>query len=163
VAECQSDRCGHRSFPRLDPAIIVLVHRADQCLLGRQNRWPENRFSTIAGFVEPGESLEDALRREVREETNIVVGRCTYLASQPWPFPAALMIGFHADALTEDIRLNDGELAEARWLSREEIIAGTVVLPPRVSVAYRLIQAWFDQGSGPPMDTFDIPAPPFHR
>jgi len=161
VAECENDDGEHRSFPRLDPAIIVLVHHADQCLLGRQTRWPENRFSTIAGFVEPGESLEDAVRREVREETNIVVGSCTYLASQPWPFPAALMIGFHGEALSQDIQLNDGELAEARWLSREKISAGAVVLPPRVSVAYRLIKAWFDQGPGPPIDSFDIQAPSF--
>jgi NAD+ diphosphatase len=142
VMQCQDEQCGHRSFPRLDPAVIVLVHERNRCLLGRQTKWPEGRFSTIAGFVEPGESLEDAIRREVREETNIGVGHCTYLASQPWPFPAALMIGYHAEALTNDIRLNDGELAEAKWLTRDEIRNGAVVLPPRYSIAHRLITTW---------------------
>jgi NAD+ diphosphatase len=145
VMICENETCGDRSFPRLDPAIIVLVHDQNRCLLGRQLLWPEGRFSTIAGFVEPGESLEDAIRREVREETNIRVGQCAYLASQPWPFPAALMIGYHAEALTDDIRLNDGELAEAKWLSREEIQNGAVVLPPRFSIAYRLIDTWLNQ------------------
>ena len=105
----------------------------------------EQRFSTIAGFVEPGESLEDAIRREVREETNISVGECTYLASQPWPFPAALMIGYHAEALTDDIKLNDGELAEAKWLYREEIRDKAVILPPRFSIARRLIETWLEE------------------
>ena len=148
VLQCPVPSCGHRSFPRLDPAIIVLVHRGDRCLLGRQPSWPERRFSTIAGFVEPGESLEDAVRREVQEETNIRLADCRYLASQPWPFPAALMIGFHAAAASEDIRLNDAELAEARWLTRDEIAAGTVILPPRASVAWKLIEAWFDAECG---------------
>ena len=146
VMACSADACGHRSFPRLDPAVIVLVHRGDACLLGRQPGWPEGRYSTIAGFVEPGEGLEDAVRREVHEETNIRVGRCRYFASQPWPFPSALMIGFHAEATTEAIRLNDGELADARWCTREQIAAREVTLPPRTSVAFRLIETWFDQG-----------------
>jgi NAD+ diphosphatase len=149
VLECTSVTCAHRSFPRLDPAIIVLVHRDRHCLLGRQPSWPSERFSTIAGFVEPGESLEDAVRREVAEETNIRVAHCVYLASQPWPFPSALMIGFHALATSDDIRLNDAELAEARWFTRDELSAGSVVLPPRASVAYRLIEAWFDAVPGP--------------
>lgn len=147
VMICENESCGDRSFPRLDPAIIVLVHDQNRCLLGRQLHWPEGRFSTIAGFVEPGESLEDAIRREVREETNIRVGQCAYLASQPWPFPGALMIGYHAEAQTDDIRLNDGELAEAKWLNREEIRNGAVVLPPRFSIAYRLIDTWLNQES----------------
>jgi NAD+ diphosphatase len=113
-----SGQRGHRSFPRLDLAIIVLAHRDQHCPLGRQPTWPADRFSTIAGFVEPGEALEDAVRREVAEETNIVVSHCEYRASQPWPFPASLMIGFHAMAASDDIRLNDGELAEARWFRR---------------------------------------------
>ncbi len=146
---CTQPGCAHRSFPRLDPAIIVLVHRDQHCLLGRQATWPANRFSTIAGFVEPGEALEDAVRREVTEETNIVVSQCQYLASQPWPFPASLMIGFHAMAASDAIRLNDGELAEARWFTREELAGGSVVLPPRASVAYKLIEAWFDAVPGP--------------
>jgi NAD+ diphosphatase len=149
VMECSNADCGRRSFPRLDPAVIVLVHRGDRCLLGRQTKWPEGRFSTIAGFVEPGENLEDAIRREVREETDIRVGKCEYLASQPWPFPSALMIGYQAEAESEAIRLNDGELAEARWLTRGELATGAVVLPPRFSVAYRLIESWFDLVDGP--------------
>lgn len=139
----------HRSFPRLDPAIIVLVHHDQHCLLGRQASWPADRFSTIAGFVEPGESLEDAVRREVREETNIEVGHCRYRGSQPWPFPASLMVGFHAAAASDAIHCNDAELAEARWLTRAEIAAGSVVLPPRSSIAWKLIEAWFDAVPGP--------------
>ena len=146
VMACSDTDCGHRSFPRLDPAVIVLVHRGEQCLLGRQPTWPEGRYSTIAGFVEPGEGLEDSVRREVHEETNIRVGTCRYFASQPWPFPSALMIGFHAEGLSNEIRLNDGELADARWITRDEIATGAITLPPRTSVAFRLIETWFDQG-----------------
>ena len=160
VMTCSQSACSHRSFPRLDPAIIVLVYADDKCLLGRQTRWPDGRFSTIAGFVEPGESLEDSVRREVHEETNIRVGLCSYMASQPWPFPAALMIGFLAEGISNEIRLNDGELAEARWLTRDDIAAGKVVLPPRVSIAYRLLETWFDEGSGANLESLDLPAPP---
>lgn len=149
VMNCSSPSCAHQCFPRLDPAIIVLVHRDQQCLLGRQAIWPEDRFSTIAGFVEPGETLEDAVRREVAEETGIVVTHCRYLASQPWPFPASLMIGFLALAASEDIQTRDGELAEARWFTREALVAGEVVLPSRASVAFRLIESWFDAVPGP--------------
>ena len=149
MLQCSAPACSHRSFPRLDPAVIVLTHSENRCLLGRQPSWPESRFSTIAGFVEPGESLEDAVRREVLEETNVRVGRCQYIASQPWPFPASLMIGFHATATSEEIHLNDAELAEARWVSRPAIAAGAVVLQPRASIAYRLIEAWFDEQPGP--------------
>jgi len=160
VMACTAPQCGHRAFPRLDPAIIVLATRDDQCLLGRKPEWPEGRFSTIAGFVEPGESLEDALRREVHEETNIQVAECRYLGSQPWPFPAALMIGFHARATSDDIACNDGELAEAKWVSRDDIAAEHIVLPPSISIAYRLIEAWFDEGEGPTLASLDLPAPP---
>ena len=160
VMACSDSDCGQRSFPRLDPAIIVLVQRDDVALLGRQASWPERRFSTIAGFVEPGESLEDTLRREVAEETNIRVGAATYRASQPWPFPSALMIGFHAEGLTTDIRLNDGELAEARWVSRRDMTGGDIILPPKMSVAYHLIEAWFDQYDGPALATFGLPDSP---
>jgi NAD+ diphosphatase len=157
VMQCGDVNCAQRSFPRLDPAIIVLVIDRALCLLGRQPSWPEGQFSTIAGFVEPGESLEDAVRREVAEETNIAVGDCRYLASQPWPFPSALMIGFHAEAGSQSIRLNDAELAEARWISREQIVEREVMLPPSASVAYRLIEAWFDSGSDQPLDAL-VPA-----
>jgi NAD+ diphosphatase len=159
VMECGKPGCGHRSFPRLDPAVIVLVQHEDRCLLGRQPAWPEDRFSTIAGFVEPGESLEAAVRREVAEETNVAVGACRYFASQPWPFPAALMIGFHATARSTGIRLNDGELAAARWLTRAQIAAREVTLPPRTSVAFRLIEAWFDAG-GTTLRDLGIEGPP---
>lgn len=146
VMSCTSESCSHRTFPRLDPAVIVLVHRGDSCLLGRRPDWPDGRFSTLAGFVEPGESLEDAVRREVREETDVRVGSLTYVASQPWPFPASLMIGFHGEAQSESIRLNDGELVEACWIRRSQIAAGEVRLPPRQSVAFHLVAQWFDAG-----------------
>lgn len=149
VLGCSAEACGQRSFPRLDPAIIVLVHHAGRCLLGRQASWPAGRFSTIAGFVEPGEALEDAVRREVAEETNIRLAQCRYMGSQPWPFPASLMIGFHAAAASSDILLNDGELAEARWFSRQELATGRVLLPPPASIAWRLIEAWFEAAPGP--------------
>jgi NAD+ diphosphatase len=160
VTECTVPDCGHRSFPRLDPAIIVLVIDAHRCLLGRKSSWPAARFSTIAGFVEPGESLEAALRREVKEETNVEAGACRYLGSQPWPFPAALMIGFHADAVSTVIACNDQELAEARWITREQIVAREITLPPEVSIAYRLIEAWFDDYEGPSLASHALPAPP---
>ncbi len=160
VMACSDQTCGHRSFPRLDPAIIVLVQHQDRCLLGRQPSWPAERFSTLAGFVEPGESLEDAVRREVHEETNVRVTNCRYLASQPWPFPAALMIGFHADANTTELRYNDGELAEARWLSRAQIQAREVTLPPPTSVAFKLIEAWFDRDGEPGLAELGLAGPP---
>jgi len=137
-------------FPRVDPAIIVLVHRGDECLLGRQASWPENQYATIAGFVEPGESLEDAVRREVKEETNVDLSEVSYLASQPWPFPTSLMVGFHAQAVADSpIVLNDQELADARWFSREDIASHRVRVPPAMSIAFHLIETWFDQAGGP--------------
>lgn len=160
---CTDAACDHKSFPRIDPAVIVLVHRDDRCLLGRQAAWPAGRFSTIAGFVEPGEALEDAVIREVHEETNIRVGDCTYIASQPWPFPAAMMLGFHATGLTDDIRFNDGELAEARWLTREDIRAGAIGLPPRESIAFRLIENWFDADGGVRLASLGLDSPMFRR
>jgi NAD+ diphosphatase len=163
VMACTNRDCNHKSFPRIDPAVIVLVHRGDRCLLGRQAAWPEGRFSTIAGFVEPGESLEDAVLREVHEETNIRVGNCTYIGSQPWPFPAAMMLGFHAVGLSDDIRFNDRELVEARWLTRDEIRAGAIGLPPQESIAFRLIEAWFDADGAAPLASLGLDSPMFHR
>jgi len=140
---------GQKLFPRVDPAIIVLVTDGERCLLGRQAQWPAQRFSTIAGFVEPGESLEDAVAREVAEETNIKVANVRYHSSQPWPFPSSLMLGFHAEARSTDIVLNDQELAEARWCVREDILEHRVRVPPPLSISHQLIATWFDRWDGP--------------
>ena len=136
---CCNPDCNQEIYPRTDPAIIVLVADGDRCVLGRQAGWPEGRYSTIAGFVEPGESLEDAVRREVYEETNIRVGAVRYHSSQPWPFPSALMLGFIAEATSDDINLNDGELEDARWFTRDQLKAGKVGLPFSISIARRLV------------------------
>jgi NAD+ diphosphatase len=145
VMRCTRADCGSEAFPRLDPAIIVLVTSADgeRALLGRQAEWPAGRYSTIAGFVEPGESLEDAVVREVAEETGVQVGDVRYDSSQPWPFPSSLMLGFHAVARTHEITLRDGELEDARWFSRADIAAGNPALPPAGAISARLIDAWF--------------------
>ncbi len=145
---CTNEACRTRYFPRVDPAIIVLVHDRDRCLLGRQASWPEGRYSTIAGFVEPGESLEDAVAREVHEETNIRVGEVRYHSSQPWPFPSSLMLGFTADAQSDHIRRNDGELEDARWFTLKEISSGYPKLPPRLSISRRLVDHWIARRGG---------------
>ncbi|MFQ5610176.1 MAG: NAD(+) diphosphatase, partial [Woeseiaceae bacterium] len=141
---CMNDECRQQLFPRVDPAIIVLVSAGDRCLLGRQTSWPEGRYSTIAGFVEPGESLEDAVRREVYEETNVHVDDVRYHSSQPWPFPSSLMLGFIASATSGEIALNDGELEDAQWFTRKELRSGFPKLPFRVSIARRLVDDWIE-------------------
>jgi NAD+ diphosphatase len=146
---CPVDNSEH--FPRLDPAVIMLVtDPADRCLLARNSRWPERRVSILAGFVEPGESAEQAVAREVLEETGIRVGQVRYLASQPWPMPHSLMLGFTALAPGgQEIRVDEGEIAEAGWYSREDIrasmISGALLLPPPVSIAHRIIESWYGE------------------
>jgi NAD+ diphosphatase len=147
VLVCTNLSCRHEHFPRVDPAIIVLVTDGTRVLLGRQAAWPPGRYSTIAGFVEPGESLEDAVVREVAEETGVHVGEVRYHSSQPWPFPSSLMLGFTALASTQEVRLEDQELEDARWFSRQDILDGTPKLPPSLLISYRLIEHWFDEGS----------------
>jgi len=148
--------CGAQHFPRLDPAIIVLVTHGERCLLGRQASWPAKRYATLAGFVEPGESLEAAVRREVEEETSVQVGRTAYQGSQPWPFPSSLMLGFRAEAETTAIHCRDGELEHAAWFSRDDIVSqvtqGALLLSPSRSISYRLIRSWFEEQPGRSFD-----------
>jgi NAD+ diphosphatase len=143
-------RDGALQHPRVDPAVIMaVVDDDDRLLLGHQARWPARRYSTLAGFVEPGESLEHAVAREVHEETGIVVTSSTYVGSQPWPFPRSLMLGFMALAATTAISEDQVEIVDARWFSRPELAdalaVGAVLLPPRVSIARRLIERWYGQ------------------
>jgi len=150
VRQCTA--CGREHYPRTDPAVIMLVtDDQDRALLGRQAVWPQGRYSTLAGFVEPGESLEQAVAREVREESGVVVAQADYVASQPWPFPCSLMLGFTARADARDggteIHVDGEELSDARWFSREELRAGmengTVLPPSGISIARRLIELWY--------------------
>jgi NAD+ diphosphatase len=151
VMRCSRTGCGTEAFPRLDPAIIVLVtdSTGERALLGRQASWAAGRYSTIAGFVEPGESLEDAVIREVDEETGVLVGDVEYVASQPWPFPSSLMLGFRAVARTHEITLRDGELEDARWFTRADIAAGHPALPPAGAISARLIDGWYGDADAP--------------
>jgi NAD+ diphosphatase len=142
VLACTRSSCGAEFFPRIDPAIIVLVTDARRALLGRQRSWAPGRYSALAGFVEAGESLEDAVAREVQEETGVRVTWVRYFASQPWPFPASLMLGFHAHAREAPVQL-DGELEDARWFELEQLRgADEALLPPPHTIARRLIDAW---------------------
>ena len=140
--------CQTQHFPRTDPAVIMLVVRGDSCLLGHSHRFPNTRmYSTLAGFVEPGESLEEAVRREVKEETAVEVGAVLYHSSQPWPFPSSIMLGFHAEGLSEAITIDPGELKDARWFSRAELRDAAALgfsLPRVDSIARRLIEDWLE-------------------
>src|SRR4029453_18847060 len=153
-----------------DPAVIMLVHHGDKCLLGRSPHFPRGMHSTLAGFVEPGESFEDAVAREVYEEVRVRVKNVTYRSSQPWPFPASVMIGFHAEAESLDYDVNKSELESARWLSREELKPenlpkdGSFFMPRRASIARRLIEEWLGHEAGPSISGgADPPHPEEHR
>jgi NAD+ diphosphatase len=146
IRRCQA--CGAEHYPRTDPAVIMLVtDDQDRALLGRQVHWPEGRFSTLAGFVEPGESIEQSVAREVFEEAGVVVGDVEYVASQPWPFPSSLMLGFMARATAFEINVDGEEIEEARWFSRDDLTAafasGEVLPPYGISIAARLIELWY--------------------
>lgn len=138
-------------YPRIDPAVIVLVTHEDRCLLGRQHAWPVGRYSCLAGFAEAGETLEEVVRREVFEESGVRVDDIEYHSSQPWPFPQSLMLGFRARALSTDITLHDDELEDARWFSRQEILDsienGTLKTSARLSIAWRLLRDWYAEGA----------------
>jgi NAD+ diphosphatase len=145
VRDCPN--CGAQHHPRTDPVVIMLVHDGDRALLGRQATWPEGRYSALAGFVEPGESLEEAVAREVLEESGIEVGEVLYRSSQPWPFPTSLMLGFHATYAGGEAAVGDAELQDVRWFDRDELLeiaaGGTGFhLPPPLAIARRLIDEW---------------------
>jgi NAD+ diphosphatase len=145
--------CSAQHFPRTDPVVIMLAVHGDQCLLGRQPRFPKGMWSCLAGFVEPGETVEEAVRRETLEEAGIVCGRVTYFASQPWPFPMSLMIGCHAEAVTTEITVDRTELEDARWFPREEVAAmltnrhpdGLTATHP-YAIAHHIVREWLEAG-----------------
>jgi NAD+ diphosphatase len=149
VLRCTS--CGKEEFPRTDPAVIMVVvdgeQPDDRCLLGRHPAWPPGRYSTLAGFVEPGESMEQAVRREVFEESGVRVGEVSYFGSQPWPLPRSLMVGFVAHAESTEVSVDGEEIEDARWFTREqmrqEAEAGTLVLPGGVSISRSLVEHWY--------------------
>ncbi|MDO9456092.1 NAD(+) diphosphatase [Nocardioides sp.] len=151
--ELRCTSCGRTQFPRTDPAVIMLISAGEpgaddeRCLLGRSPQWPAGRFSTLAGFCEPGESLEDAVRREVAEEAGIVVGEVTYFGNQPWPLPQSLMLGFLGRAVSTDVDIDHDEIEEARWFTRAEMrdqaTDGSLVLPGGVSISRSLVEHWY--------------------
>jgi NAD+ diphosphatase len=148
--DCPSCRVQH--FPRTDPVVIMLPVAGERCVLGRSYRFAASMWSCLAGFVEPGEAIEDAVRRETREEAGIVCGRVSYFRSQPWPFPTSLMIGCHAEAISRDIVIDRSELEDARWFDREEVALMLMrkhpqglATPPTVAIAYHIIRAWVEQ------------------
>lgn len=142
-------KCDSEHFPRVDPVVIMLATEGNACLVGRNQRYAANRFSALAGFMEPGETIEEAVRRELMEEASLSVGEITYYATQPWPFPSTLMIGCFAKALSREVTPDGKELAELRWLERglaRDLIAGKQVdgigLPPPIAIAHHLIRTW---------------------
>jgi NAD+ diphosphatase len=141
--------CGAQHHPRTDPVVIMLVTDGDRALLGRQAQWPTGRYSALAGFVEPGESLEEAVAREVAEEAGVTVADVLYRSSQPWPFPTSLMLGFWARWAGGEPAVRDEELEDVGWFTREAIVAGDVLLPPPTAIARRLIDEWLGDDEAP--------------
>ena len=156
-------RCGTEHHPRTDPVVIMIVADGDRLLLGRQAVWPPRRYSALAGFVEPGETLEEAVAREVMEESGVEIAEPEYVSSQPWPFPASLMLGFRARWASGTPHPEEGELADVRWFSRAEVERaaaedldgwgggpdpppGGLLLPPRLAIARRLVEGWLADG-----------------
>ncbi len=144
-------QCKAQHFPRTDPVVIMLAVDGERCLLGRSPRFMPTMWSCLAGFVEPGETFEDAVRRETREEAGIVCGRVRYFASQPWPFPMSLMIGCYAEALTREITVDRDELEGARWFDKDEVVAMLehrhpqgLTTPPAMAIAYHIVRAWVE-------------------
>jgi len=162
-AQCRNPDCARLHFPRTDAAVIMLVEHDGACLLGRQPGWPPHRYSTLAGFVEPGEALEDAVRREVAEESGVIVDEVHYHSSQPWPMPASLMVGFIATAVSREIRMRDLELEDARWFTPKQIVDGIAdgsFLPStRLSVSYRLLAHWLHERAGLELDALTAAVP----
>ncbi|MCW9018257.1 MAG: NAD(+) diphosphatase, partial [Kangiellaceae bacterium] len=154
--KCQNEECNKDHFPRIDPAVIFTIsdnsQNKDRLLLARQAAWDEGRYSVIAGFVEPGESLENAVIRETYEEVGLKLKSASYVASQPWPFPSSMMVGFEAVTDTNEITLIDNELEHAMWISADEMIeeieSGKLKLPFSVSISWHLIDRWFHQQTG---------------
>ena len=149
VRRCANQACGQETYPRTDPAVIMLVTSDEHCLLGRQTVWTPGMYSTLAGFVEPGETPEEAVAREVMEETGIQVTEVRYHSSQPWPFPGSLMIGFHAIGIREEPRIDTHELEAAAWFTRTDLQAFPergMSLPRPISIARRLIEDWLAEG-----------------
>lgn len=153
VRICINKKCAAEHFPRTDPVVIMMVTDGDRCLLGRGKGWPEGNYSALAGFMEPGETIEEATRREVFEEAGIKVGRVTYMRSQPWPFPSSLMIGVRAEALTTEITLDSDELAEAIWMDKQKLRDlfenggdKSFNIPPKIAIARYLLEEWLQQG-----------------
>jgi NAD+ diphosphatase len=143
------DQCGADHFPRTDPVVIMLGIHGDACLVGRNKRFPGNFYSALAGFMEPGETIEEAVRRELMEEVNLKVGAVRYVATQPWPFPSSLMIGCLAEAENRDFKPDGEEISDARWLTRDDakrLLAGEpmadIAVPPSIAIAHHLIKAW---------------------
>jgi NAD+ diphosphatase len=142
-------KCNAEHFPRVDPVVIMLATDGDACLVGRGKQFPPGMFSALAGFIEPGETIEEAVRRELMEEASVKVGEVTYYATQPWPFPSSLMIGCFAKAKSRDVKADENELAEVRWIERSvarELIAGKrvdgMLVPPPIAIAHHLIRTW---------------------
>ncbi|WP_169567275.1 NAD(+) diphosphatase [Sneathiella limimaris] len=151
--KCVDEACNASHFPRTDPVVIMMVTRGDYCLLGTGHHFPKQQYSALAGFVEPGETIEQGVRREVFEETGVKCGDVRYHSSQPWPYPSSLMIGCFAEALTEEITLDEVELADAQWFSKEDVRlmlarSGTTETPrmsPPMAIAHQLAKAWVEE------------------
>ena len=164
----QCGNCGAEHFPRTDPVVIMLATYGEQCLLGRQRGWPGGMLSALAGFMEPGETIEEAVARELQEEAGLEINHVTYLGTQPWPFPGSLMIGCLAEASSLEVSVDEVELEEARWVSRDDVISsmrgdGPLGVPPQMAIAFQLMQAFAEGVALNCLATPRVPVPPYRR